>query len=158
MTDAGYFVLGYIQLIEAVPQNRKQFALQLSKYGPVPLHSIHICCGNAALQVCLDALQVFTDTGVNITGDIQVIAVLAGDLAHGHKAGIVRIISDLLVESGNDFIDIPPLNASQLAHRELYNSLFLTAISLSPIEIATTLYTNHNKRCVRYFVLYFRPN
>lgn len=41
----------------------------------------------------------------------------------------------------------PPLNASQLAQRELYNSLFFTAISISPIEIATSPDTYYSRRC-----------
>ena len=70
MDQSAYFVLGYIQLIEAIPQNRKQFALQLSKYGPVPCHAIHIRRRDATSQVCLNALQVFANARVNITGDI----------------------------------------------------------------------------------------
>ena len=106
MNERAHFVLGNIELIETVTQNRKQLVLQQAENRPIALHAIHIISGNAAFQMCLDALQIFADAGIDIAGNVQVIIVLTGDFTHRYKTRIMRIVSDLLIKGGYDFINI----------------------------------------------------
>ena len=62
-----------------------------------------------------DTLQIFGNAGIYITGNIQVVVILPGNFAHWNKTGIMGIGFDLLVESGNDFINIPLTQAILVA-------------------------------------------
>ena len=59
------------------------------------------------MQMSINVLQIFRSGAVNITGDIQVILVFLLDFVVGDETGILGIICDLLIECGDDFIDVP---------------------------------------------------
>ena len=67
------------------------------------------------MQMGVNVLQIFRRRAVNVTGDIQVILVFLLDLIIGNKAGILEIVCDLLIECGDDFIDVPLTQAVLIA-------------------------------------------
>lgn len=70
-------------------------------------YGLHTRRRNAAMQMGLDILQILRDGTVNTMGSVQIILVLDFDLIFGDKPGILRVRSDLLIEGGRDFADIP---------------------------------------------------
>ena len=108
-------LFGNVQLIIALPHLRKQLAFQAGEKHPILLHGIYICCGNTAMQMGINVLQIFRRRTVDITGDIQVILVFLLDLIIGNKPGILGIVCDLLIECGDDFVDVPLTKAVLVA-------------------------------------------
>ena len=67
------------------------------------------------MQMGINVLQIFRRRTVDITGDIQVILVFLLDLIIGNKPGILGIVCDLLIECGDDFVDVPLTKAVLVA-------------------------------------------
>ena len=67
------------------------------------------------MQMAVNILQILRRGAINITGNIQVILVFLLNLVIGNEPGILGVIYDLLIECGNDFVDVPLAQAVLVA-------------------------------------------
>ena len=67
---------------------------------------VEVVVGDAAVQVCVEVVQILGLAGVDVARDVEVVVVGgAGDLVHRHHAGVTGQLG-LLVEHVHDLVDV----------------------------------------------------
>ena len=59
------------------------------------------------MQMTVNVLQIFRGGAINVAGDIQIILVFLLNLVIEDKTGILGIVCNLLIECGDNFVDVP---------------------------------------------------